>query len=198
MQFSADYGYNTSNITGFKRMSVSESLKARVNSGVAEKLVITEPAKADISTIRASTPTISLAFGGWLDYNVNYVYNTDTNSYDRSYANGEPHWIYDCPAENMGEPTPESVCTLKQMSPSVVAVIMVDESLAWDGYHEDIAAIGNGSAFIFQNGYVIPGVWTKSSVDSQIVFTDAEGKEILLAPGQTFVEAVPTYGGVEY
>ena len=30
------------------------------------------------------------------------------------------------------------------------------------------------------------------------VITDENGQEILLAPGQTIVEAIPTYGGIEY
>ena len=106
--------------------------------------------------------------------------------------------VYDCPSENLGEVIPEDVCTLKQMSPNVVVAMIVDESLAWDGYHEDITTIGTGSAYIFQNGYVVPGTWNKESVDAQIVFRDADGDEIALAPGQTFVEAIPTYGGVEY
>ena len=198
LQANADFGYSGSNVTGFKRMSASESLHARVNKGVAEKLVITEPAQADVASITPSVANISIAFGGWVDYNVNYSYNASTNSYDRSYANGEPHWVYDCPAENLGETTPESACELKQLSPSVVVVMMVDEWLAEDGYHEDIAAIGSGSAYIFQNGYVVSGTWSKGSAEDQISFTDASGNAIALAPGQTFVEAVPTYGGVEY
>ena len=198
MQFSSDYGYTTSNVNGFSRMTPAVSNKARIDNGIAEKLVITEPATNDINTVTPSVSSISLIFGGLLDFNVDYVYNVTTNSYDRSYANGEAHLVYDCPTENLGEPTPEDVCTLKQMSPSVVIAIVVDESLAWDGYHEDITAVGSGSAYIFQNGYAVPGVWTKNSVDSQIVFTDANGQEITLAPGQTFVEAIPTYGSIEY
>jgi len=198
MQFSSDYGYTTSSVNGFSRMIPAVSNKARIDNGIAEKLKITEPATNDINTVTPSVANVSIIFGGYLDFNVNYVYNSTTNSYDRSYADGEPHLVYDCPEENLGEPTPENVCTLKQMSPSVVVAIVVEESLAWDGYHEDITTVGSGSAYIFQNGYVIPGVWTKNSVDSQIVFTDANGQEITLAPGQTIVEAIPTYGGIEY
>ncbi len=198
MQFNADYGYGGSNVNGFKRMTPAESAHTRIDNSVAEKLVITEPTTADVSALAPKVATIGVRFGGVATYNVNYNYNADTNSYDRGYESGEPHMIYDCPAENLGEVTPESACTLKQLSPSVVAVIVVDERRASDNYHEDITTVGSGSAYIFQNGDAIAGTWTKSSVDSQIVFTDANGKEILLAPGQTFVEAVPTYGSVEY
>lgn len=198
MQFSTDNEYTTSNVNGFSRMTPEISEKKRIDASVAEKLIITEPATSDVGAITPSVTNIALAFGGWLDYNVNYIYNINTNSYDRSYANGNPHTVYNCPAENLGEPTPESVCELVQMSPSVVIAMVVDERRAWDGYHEDITTVGNGSAYIFQNGYVVPAIWTKNSVDSQIIFTDENGQEILLAPGQTIVEAIPTYGGIEY
>ena len=76
--------------------------------------------------------------------------------------------------------------------------MMVQESRASDNYHEDITAIGSGDAYIFQNGLAIKGKWQKTSAEDQIKFTDQDGKEVKLAPGQTFVTAVPNYGSVEY
>ena len=198
MQFNADYGYGGSNVKGFKHMTPEASNKNRIDTGVAEKLVITDPATKDVNTVTPSVASINIIFGNWLSYNINYTYNSSTNSYDRSYTDGDPHMVYDCPSENLGEVTPESVCTLKQMSPKVVVAMVVDERRASDNYHEDITTIGSGTAYIFQNGYALSGTWTKESVDAQIVFKDASGTEIALAPGQTFVEAVPSYGGVEY
>ena len=76
--------------------------------------------------------------------------------------------------------------------------MVVEEKKASDNYHEDIKAIGSGGAYIFQNGTVIKGEWLKSSAQEQIKFYDENGAEIKLAPGQTFVEAVPNYGSIEY
>jgi hypothetical protein len=129
---------------------------------------------------------------------VNYSYDGVNNTYLRSYESGDAHNIYDCPAEDLGEKNPENVCTLRQLAPSVVVAMMVEEKRAWDNYHEDITTIGSGKAFIFQNGGVTVGTWNKGSVGEQIKFFDESGAEIALAPGQTFVEAVPTYGSVEY
>ncbi|MBR2836977.1 DUF3048 domain-containing protein [Candidatus Saccharibacteria bacterium] len=197
-QFSEDYGYTSSDVNGFIRMTPDESLKARVNSNVAEKLVITEPASANTSELAASVANIGIRFGGWASYNVDYRYDADTNSYNRYYESGEPHEIYECPEENLGEVNPENTCTLGQLSPVVVVAMVVEERKASDGYHEDITAIGSGDAYIFQNGGVVTGSWSKSSRDAQIRFYDASGAEVALAPGQTFVEAVPTYGSIEY
>lgn len=197
-QVNSDWEFGESNVKGFKRMTPAESLAMRVDTGVKEKLVITEPSVENLSKLVASVPKISVQFGYSESFNVNYNYNVSSNTYLRSYESGDPHDIYDCPAEDLGEKNPEDVCTLKQLAPSVVVVMMVEEKKAWDGYHEDITAIGSGEAYVFQNGGVIRGTWKKGSVDEQIKFFDESGVEVFLAPGQTFVEAVPTYGNVEY
>ena len=76
--------------------------------------------------------------------------------------------------------------------------MIVPEKKASDNYHEDITTVGSGEAYVFQNGIAIKGTWKKDSVADQIRFYDESGIEIALAPGQTFVEAVPGYGSVEY
>lgn len=197
-QFGADHGYTSSNVNGFLRMTPEESLRARVDENVSSKLVITEPTTASTSELGASVGSIFIRFGNWSDFNVRYNYNSTTNSYDRSYESGAQHEVYDCPRENLGEVDPEKVCTLKQLSPSVVVAMVVEEKRAADNYHEDITAIGSGTAYIFQNGGVVAGSWVKGSTGEQIKFFDGNGAEVALAPGQTFIEAVPAYGSVEY
>ena len=98
----------------------------------------------------------------------------------------------------MGERSPEEVCALEQMKPSVVVAMVVNERRASDNYHEDIDVIGSGDAYIFQNGTAIHGTWKKASKDEQISFVGEDGGEIRLAPGQTFVTAVPTYGSIDF
>ena len=84
------------------------------------------------------------------------------------------------------------------MAPSVVIAMVVSERRAADNYHEDIDVIGTGDVYVFQNGAVVRGTWKKDSTEAQIQFLDAEGKEIALAPGQTFITAVPNYGSVDF
>lgn len=197
-QYSSDHGYNTSDVKGFKRMTPTESAHARVDANVAEKLDITKPATGNTSEVVASVNSINLNLGGWATFNVQYEYDVASNTYKRSYESGEPHEVYQCPDEDLGEKNPEDICNLVQMSPSVVVAMVVQESKASDNYHEDITTIGSGKAYIFQNGTAIAGNWSKASVGDQIKFTDESGAEVALAPGQTFVTAVPEYGSVEY
>ena len=188
----------TSNAQGFSRMTPEESGRARVDAEAAQILNITEPAEGDTSKIEAEVANISIDFGGAADFSVIYDYNADNNTYARSYASGATHDVYECTSEDLGNQAPEQVCSLTQLSPSVVIAMVVKESKASDNYHEDITTIGTGDAYIFQNGTVIEGSWGKASVADQIKFFDENGDEVKLAVGQTFVSAIPTYGRVDY
>lgn len=197
-QFSDNMGYTSSEIQGFARMTPVEAEKKRVDNLVDDKLAITKPTKENTSNLAAKVSNIYLGFNSASSFNVKYSYDLNTNTYFRGYESGIAHEVYTCPSENLGERNPEDVCTLTQVNPSVVIAMVVSEKRASDNYHEDITAIGSGDAYIFQNGIVIKGTWNKSSRNEQIKFLDQEGNEIKLAPGQTFVSAVPTYGSVEY
>lgn len=196
--FASDYGYTTSNVTGFTRMTPDESEKKRIDSTVAEKLVITKPAKANTSEIKPQATNISIQFGSVSTFNVVYTYNSKTNTYSRTYENNNVNEILACPEGNLGNMNPDEICTQQVLTPSVVVAMVVEEKRASDNYHEDITAVGSGEAYIFQNGMVIHGGWSKQTVNDQIKFNDENGKEVALAPGQTIIEAVPTYGGIAY
>ena len=197
-QMNTDRGYGGSDIKGFSRMTPEESLVDRVDTLATEKLDITEASEGNTSAMPAKVDTVRLRFGNWVSFNVNYNYNAATNSYDRSYETGAKHEIYVCPDGQLGNVNPEGNCTLKQMSPAVVVAMIVKEKKASDNYHEDITTVGSGDAYVFQNGYAIRGTWEKKSVADQIKFYDLDKKEIKLAPGQTFIEAIPGYGSVNY
>lgn len=195
-QNSADKGRGTSNPTGFTRMTPEESAKLRVDKTYPEGFNPTDSSLDD--TTGNIVSSINITFGQNSYFNVHYSYNAATNSYDRSYAYGEPHNSYLCTDPNIGEVDPQDYCKETQISPAVVIAMLVNEHVASDGYHEDITTAGTGTAYIFQNGIAIEGLWHKASPSSQIVFKDGAGQEIKLAPGQTWISAVPTYGSVSY
>lgn len=197
-QFSADYGYNASEIRGFSRMTPAESNQARIDNLVANKLIITSPAAGNTSELTPKVTSLGFNFGGWPNFNVRYSYDMETNKYLRSYESGAVHEVYNCPNDDLGERNPEDVCNLVQMAPDVVIAMVVQEARAADNYHEDITTVGSGDVYIFQNGDVTKGSWRKDSVNDQIRFLDTNGGEVKLAPGQTIVSAVPTYGSVDF
>ena len=124
---------------------------------------------------------IDLVISGYF-YNVHYDYDTATNSYKRS-VGGKPHID-----ERSGA----------QLSPKVVAVIVVPQSIHPDRVHTLYASIGSGKAYIFQDGVLTEGTWDKTDRKVQLHFKDASGAAIGLNAGQTWVTLVGTAGSVTY
>lgn len=125
--------------------------------------------------------TINLTLSGPL-YNTAYAYDATTNSYKRS-EGGAPHTDAETGA---------------QLSPKVVIAMVMPYSIASDGKHSIYGTIGSGTVYIFQDGGVTTGTWTKASNNDQITFTDASGAPIKLNAGQTWLTAVAKPANVSY
>ncbi len=188
-QFNETKGYTTSSPKAFPRLTPAET-----SDIIAEHNACVESEDCTIEIV----DIINLQFGASPTFNTVYNYDPITNKYFRSYATGEPHTTYECPA-NLPEPNTKTQCGEPvQLAPSVVVAMVVSERVDSDGYHEAITTIGTGPATIFQNGQAIEGTWTKSSQSSQIVFRDASGNNIQFTPGQVWIAAIPQYGRIEY
>ncbi len=132
-------------------------------------------------TAAPAAKSIDMAISGVL-YNAHYDYDVSTNSYLRS-EGGKPH-------------TDER--SSKQLNPKNVVAIVVNETLSGDRIHSVYSDLGSGKAFIFRDGTVNEGIWTKSDRKAQIKFTDASGNVIGLNPGQTWITLVGTATDVSY
>jgi hypothetical protein len=113
-------------------------------------------------------------------YNTHYDYNPATNSYNRV-EGGQPHI---------------DANTNAQLSPNVVIALVMPYGLEADDHHSQYGTIGSGQAFIFQDGTVTNGTWTKTDAKAQFKFTDTAGKTIRLNPGQSWIAAVASPGNV--
>ena len=184
LEFNHAHGYDTSAPQTFPRLTPDEVITAEFCS--------TDDDECDNS---ADANSISVKFTNLLDYMVNYTYDPISNTYLRSYANGDAHLVYNCPASV----TDFSDCgALTQVAPSVVIAMHVHESTMADNYHEEIQYTGEGQAEIFQNGTFTSATWRKPSQTAQIQFFDTEGNEIKFTPGQIWISAVPQFGHVEW
>jgi len=82
------------------------------------------------------------------------------------------------------------------ISPSVVVVLNVSERTErQETEREVISTSGEGKVTIFQNGTVVKGTWSKKDQKSQLTFKDANGEDIQLVRGQTWITAVPNGKG---
>ena len=126
----------------------------------------------------ADATAITLNFSSAL-YNTSYAYDAATNTYARSLA-GAPNVDREEGA----------------ITPSVVIALHVNETtIMEDGYREHIDTNGGGEADIFQNGTVIKATWQKADQKAPLKLLDANGKEIALARGQTWIAAIPNGRG---
>ncbi len=54
----------------------------------------------------------------------------------------------------------------------------------------DVNMTGSGEVTIFRDGQVIEGTWERADVADPLVLRDADGREIELTAGQTWIEIV--------
>ncbi|MFZ1301081.1 MAG: DUF3048 domain-containing protein [Candidatus Microsaccharimonas sp.] len=159
--------------TSFEKLDALNAKKGYTSSeftGFTRKDSVAAPTPTVTSIdVQISTPL----------FNSHYNYDPATNTYTRSQA-GAPH------LDREGG----------QISPRVVIAMKVDQKRVFeDGWREQIDAIGTGTAYIFQDGSTQEVTWKKASKTDQITFTDATGKDVPLARGQTWITAVPNGSG---
>jgi hypothetical protein len=146
------------------------------------------PRKKDSPSKTPNATTINLTFSS-TDYNVEYNYVAATNSYQRS-EGGAPHMELNSNGSQV------------QITPKVVVAMVLPYSYgALDSsgaYYSVYGVIGSGQVDVFQDGTVTIGTWAKTSNNSQITFTQANGQPLDLNAGQTWVEALASSQDITY
>lgn len=128
--------------------------------------------------------SIDLNISGFY-YNAHFDYDASTDTYKRS-EGGKPHMV----VAKDGKQT--------QLAPKVVVALTLSQGIEADDLHTSYGTIGDGHAFIFQDGGVSEATWHKGSNTDQFTFTDGQGKPIGLNPGQTWFTAVGSNDRVKY
>ncbi|GHU07148.1 hypothetical protein FACS189431_1260 [Alphaproteobacteria bacterium] len=163
LRFEAEKGKTASSFTAWDRID-GKIPEPTTTTNEAGEEIITEPTLVtDIN--------VPVSYG---QFNDSYTFDRDTNRYLR-FQGGAAHLDRE----------------KGQIAPNTVIAMMVNMGLMSDGLHNQITTIGSGKAYIFQNGGIVEGTWSKASASAQIKFTDAEGNEIKLNRGQTWISAVP-------
>ena len=200
-QFNTDNGFDTSDVKSFTRLTPEKAEKARKKALKAAEDKTEKDADGNEVVVPGTPLVTSIAINfGWTPYfNTIYSYDSDKNVYYRSFADGTPHTSYNCP-EDLENPSPQRDCgEPTQIAPKAIAVMVSDQYLAEDHYHQVIPTTGSGPAYVFQNGTATIGTWERSDIYTPVVFKDAAGKEIKFVPGQLWVASVPNgIGSVEY
>lgn len=117
-------------------------------------------------------------------YTVVYTYSKEDNAYLRE-MEGFPH---------------VDAYSGVQYQPKNVIVEFVE---AWripgdTAGRMDMALVGQGDAYVFVGGKAIKGSWIKPSLTAPTHYVDASGNDIVLNPGQTWIQVVPDGGQITY
>lgn len=170
--------------------SFSELDKLNQSKGYTSSTFTSWPRKADKKLVTPTAKTIDFAISS-PDYYAHYEYNAGTNSYDRS-EGGAPHLDLTSADDTGGT----------RLSPKVVIAMVVPLSQgaldASGAYYSDYADLGTGTTYVFQDGGVTVGQWSKPDSGTQISFTDSTGKPIKFNAGQTWISLVANTGEVTY
>lgn len=157
--------------TSFDKMDALNAKKGYTTSKVQPW-----PRKTEKKVTAAPTArTINLGISSYY-YNVHYDYDAATNSYLRS-EGGAAHRATTSQADTTGQ----------QLHPKVVIALVVPYSIVDSSGHSGYNTNGSGAAYVFQDGGVTVGTWSKTSRSGQFVFKDSAGADIQLNPGQTWV-----------
>jgi len=110
-------------------------------------------------------------------YRVGYIYDADNMVYKR-YVDGKEHM------SQIGD-----VLTAKN-----IIIYKVRNFNLNDGDNvgrQDIENIGSGSGYYITNGKVVDIKWSKKSRTAKTIYTTQDGEELVLNPGNTFVQIMP-------
>ncbi len=132
------------------------------------------------ASVTAATIDIGVSSG---QFGVSYTYDAASNSYIRAQG-GVAH------VDREGG----------QLAPSIVVAIKVNEFTAQegDGYREQITTTGSGATYVFQNGTVTEGTWSRDSTTSPLLLKDAAGQPITFNRGQLWITALASNKGVSW
>ncbi|AMB59289.1 hypothetical protein AWU67_10915 [Microterricola viridarii] len=111
-----------------------------------------------------------------------------------------PSWVWDAAGggwlrSQEGEPDLDAAGAQLRASNVVTLLVEIDEDTFPD--IPRTLMIGAGEAWVSSGGSTVHGIWRKDSPAGSIRLVSDLGTPILLAPGNTWVELVPSSGSVE-
>lgn len=111
-----------------------------------------------------------------------YVYDADRKLYLRSIG-GSPH---------LDAATGKQIAAANVvvMETNVAETDIVEDSLGNRSLQID--TVGEGEVTIFRDGRAMSGYWRRPTRDAMITFSDTKGQPILLKPGQTWIQIIPS------
>ncbi len=107
----------------------------------------------------------------------------------------EVGWVYDVKALNYirdinGKTELDKDGSQVRARNILIQITNVQDVANDDKGRQAVTTIGSGDAIILKKGSVVYGTWEKSALTDRTRFYDKDGKEVMLVPGNTWVEVV--------
>ena len=112
----------------------------------------------------------------------------DTDGVKISMDGVKVHWMWDTATKEflrLSDDKPHMDSEDVQLAVPNVVVLEVEYS---NNYSPTSKTVGSGKAYVFTNGVMYEGKWTRDDRLKPFTLTDSAGAPIKLTPGQTFVE----------
>jgi hypothetical protein len=124
----------------------------------------------------ASAARIGFAPG----FDPTYTYDAPSRTWKRSYGNA-----------------PFTVTSGEQVAPTNVVVQFTEYRDGAGSPTAEGVTVGQGDVWVFTDGKVVKGRWTRPGKEQPAEYVDAAGKPIKLLPGKTWVHLLPIGAAVD-
>jgi hypothetical protein len=119
-------------------------------------------------------PAATLHVGFTAPYDPSYTYDAASRTWKRSYG-----------------ATPFTAASGEQVAPTNVIVQFTNYEGGAGNPTAEGQTVGEGDAWVFTDGKIVRGRWTRPAKEQPAQYVDATGKPIKLLPGRTWVELLP-------
>jgi hypothetical protein len=112
----------------------------------------------------------------------------DTDGVKISMDGVKVHWIWDSASKEFQRLSDDKPHMDSEDVQLAVPNVVVLETEYTNNYSPTAKSVGSGKAYVFTNGVMYEGKWTRDDRLKPFTLTDSAGAPIKLTPGQTFVE----------
>ena len=120
-------------------------------------------------------------------YYSGFIYQEETGLYQR-FRSGKPHMARES----------EQNSSATQLTAKNILAIHVKNSSIDSADRQNLSDVGEGKGYYFTNGRVAEIRWSKSARTAATKFTYPDGEPVKLNPGQTYIQIIPSGGGITY
>lgn len=152
-------------------LNTSKGYTASKFTPIVRKIDVPQTPTANVIDFSISGPT----------YSPRFTYDAASNSYRRVQAG----------AAHVDEKN-------QQISPKTIVALVMAKSIDTDGSHTLYTTTGSGKMYVFQDGIVSEGTWSKADRKASFVFTDKNGLPMKLNRGQLWISIVGQSSDVQY